>query len=97
VPDRSQASWPLGGAEVAGSGFVPSPLGVRGGGAVPDRSQASSPLGGAEVAGSGPVPSSLGQALCPARWVRLRAKPLRRTGRGRCARSLPGIVASGRR
>jgi hypothetical protein len=27
VPDRSQASWPLGGAEVAGSGPVPSSLG----------------------------------------------------------------------
>jgi hypothetical protein len=56
---------------------------------VPDRSQASWPLGGAEVAGSGPVPSSLGQASCRslgqapcrARWVRLRAEPLRRAGR----------------
>jgi hypothetical protein len=77
VPDGSQASWPLGGGEVAGSGFVPlagpgpvpSPLGVRGG----SLSQASRPLGGAEVAGSDLVPSSPGQVLCQARWVRLRA------------------------
>ena len=58
---------------------------------MPDRSQASWPLGGAEVAGSGPVPSSPGQALCQARWVRLRAA---RWARPRAAPAGSGSVPS---
>ena len=48
MPDRSQGSSPLGGAEVAGSGPVPHPLGERGG-----------PLRGLWAA-----PRSPGQAPC---------------------------------
>jgi hypothetical protein len=103
VPDRSQASWPLGGAEVAGSGPVPSSLGqasCRSRGQAPcARSLPGIVASGrrrgrrvrprAQLAGSGTVPSSLGQASCRslgqapccARWVRLRAEPLRRAGR----------------
>jgi hypothetical protein len=58
------AAWPLGGAEVAGSGPVPHPLGVRGGALCP-----IAPRDRVLWA----APRSPGQALCPARWVRLRA------------------------